>query len=140
MSVQFGDAESLQPLSVISAVEDIPFLASLEDFLFLRTDLRADLRVHLFFQFQQRRDYVHDFLADRVAVLDKVHFGTGHEKIDDSVGQSNRLFAAQAHVNEGSVSFRERAALLLSCTSLDRMLPFASSLLSNAPISRAPLH
>jgi hypothetical protein len=52
VGVHFGDAEALESLGIIFAVEDVPLFAALEDFLFLRRDLGADIRVNLLFELQ----------------------------------------------------------------------------------------
>ena len=85
MSVNFGDAQPFESLAIISAVQDVPLFAALEDFFFLRGDLRADFGINLFFELQQRRKNVDDFLANGVAVFDEIYFGTGDEKINNAM-------------------------------------------------------
>ncbi len=50
--VDFGDAETLEALGVILAVEDVPLLAAFEDFLLLRGDLGAHFGIDLLFELQ----------------------------------------------------------------------------------------
>src|SRR5271170_934430 len=106
MGVDFGDAEALESFGVVFAVKDVPLLAAFEDFLLLRADLGANFRIDLLLELQQCGENGDDFLADGVAVFDEINALAGNEKIDDAVGESNRLFAAQAHLNGESISFR----------------------------------
>src|SRR5271170_107784 len=91
MRVDFGDAESLETFGVVLAVEDVPLFTALDDFLFLRTDFRADVGIHLLLKFQERGDNGDDFLADGVAVLHKIDFGAGNEEVDDAMREANRF-------------------------------------------------
>jgi hypothetical protein len=114
VSVDFGDAQALEPFGVILAVEDVPLFAALEDLFFLRTNFRADVRVYLLLKFEKRGDNGDDFLANSVAVLDKIDFRTGNKKVDDAMGEANRFFAGESHISGELISFRGQADPSLS--------------------------
>src|ERR1700685_4858963 len=76
----FFPPKALHTCGVILAVNDVPFLAAFEDFLFLPADLGADFGIDLLFQFQERGKNIDDFVADCVAVLDEVYIWTGQQK------------------------------------------------------------
>jgi hypothetical protein len=95
--LDFGYAHAFQAFGVVFAVEDVPLFAAFEDFFFLRSDFRADFRVHLGFDFQQRGDDGDNFLADGVAVFDEIHVRTGDQEINDAMGEAYGFFACQSH-------------------------------------------
>jgi hypothetical protein len=96
-SLHFGYAHAFQAFGVVFAVENVPLFAAFEDFFFLGGNFGANFGVYLGFDFQQRRNDVDDFLADGVAVFDEVHIRTGHEEINDAMGEAYGFFACQSH-------------------------------------------
>ena len=92
-------AEALHPFGVILAVDDVPFLAAFEDFLFLGADLGADFGVHLLFELQERGKNIDDFVADGVAVLDEVDVRAGDQKIENFMREANGFFAAESNIS-----------------------------------------
>src|SRR5882672_225829 len=88
-----GNAQAAKFVGVILAIEDVPLLAVFEDFLFLRRNLLADFEVGLFFFVERRGQDLHYLLADRVAVLNKLHVVAGDQHVSNLMGQSDNLFA-----------------------------------------------
>lgn len=89
-----GDSHPAHLFTIILAVEDVPFLAAFENFLLLRTDLLADLGVHLLFFFEETEKNLYHVLPNGGAVFDEFHILDGHENVGNDVGQAHGLFTA----------------------------------------------
>src|SRR5579859_2209014 len=95
-----GDGGNSQPakfVGVILAVKDVPLLAILKNFFFLRGDFLAHFEIRLFFFVKSSRQDLHDLLADGVAVFHEFHVVAGNQHVRDLMGDSYNLFAAQSH-------------------------------------------
>ena len=73
-----NDSHAAHLFRVIFAVEQIPFFASFQNFLFLRTDFFPDFGVHRFFFLQQVLQDLQGLLADRIPVLDEFNIVTSN--------------------------------------------------------------
>src|SRR5579859_5012862 len=92
-----GDSQPAKLVGIILAVEDVPLLAILKNFFFLRGDFLADFEIRLFFFVKSSRQDLHDLLADGVAVFHKFHVVAGNQHVRDLMRDSYNLFAAQSH-------------------------------------------
>jgi hypothetical protein len=88
------DAHPPHLFAIIFSIEDVPFLAALENLFFLGTDLLTNLRVHLLFLFEQAQQEIYHVLADRSAVLDELNVIHRDENIGNNVGQADCFFPA----------------------------------------------
>ena len=89
------DSELLDFLVVVLAVEDVPFLAALEDGALLAFDLLAGSGVDLGFGLEHLFQDAADFQADTVAVLDELHPLLRGQGVRDGVRQLVELVAAE---------------------------------------------
>src|SRR6266576_7063251 len=92
-----GDAHAAKLILVILLVEDVPLLASFEDFLFLRSDSLADFQFDLLFLFERGGQNLHHLLANGVAVVDEFHVFAGDKHFGDLVREPYDFFAGEAH-------------------------------------------
>src|SRR5579859_6273556 len=92
-----GDSQPAKFVGIILAVEDVPLLAILKNFFFLRGDFLADFEIRLFFFVKSSRQDLHDLLADGVAVFHEFHVVAGNQHVRDLMGNSYNFFAAQSH-------------------------------------------
>src|SRR5712691_5245013 len=91
------DAHAPKLIVVILLMKNVPLFAAFQNFLFLRSDALADFQLNLFFFSQNRRKYLHDLLADGVAVLDEFHVVAVNKHFRNLVREADNFFAAQAH-------------------------------------------
>ena len=92
-----SDAHAAKLILVIFLVQDVPLLAALEDFLFLRSDSLADFQFDLLFFFQRGSQNLHHLLANGIAVVDEFHFCAFNKHVRDLVREPYDFFAGEAH-------------------------------------------
>src|SRR5690348_3054896 len=90
-------AQFLHFLVVVLAVENVPFLGTFQDGALLVLDFLAGSGVNFGFLAKQFLQDAADFQADAVAVLDKLHFIHGGQRVSDGMGQLVDLVAVQSH-------------------------------------------
>src|SRR6266581_1766401 len=91
------DAHAPKLIVVILLMKNVPLFAAFQNFLLLRSDSLADFQLNLFFFSQNRRKYLHDLLADGVAILDEFHVVAVNKHFRNLVREADDFFAGQAH-------------------------------------------
>src|SRR5437016_4409271 len=90
-----GDAHAAKLILVILLVEDVPLLATFQDFFFLRSDSLAHFQFDLLFLFERGGQNLHHLLANGVAVVDEFHFFAGDKHFGDLVRQPYDFFSRE---------------------------------------------
>src|SRR5579864_1275507 len=91
------DAELLDFLVVVLAVEDVPLLRAFKDGPLLRIDLLASGYVDLGFLIEQLFQNLAGFLADGVGIFDKLNLVQLLQDVGNGAGQHVDLVAAESH-------------------------------------------
>src|SRR5215467_4736914 len=123
-----GDPEAPQFILVILFVQHIPLFAAFQDLFLLRGDTLADFQLNLFFVAEHGRQNLHDLLANRIAVVNKLHFVAGHEHVRDLVRQPDNLLSAQSHHFRDGFLFRMNNVPSKNCVTSTPAVPSQPSL------------
>src|SRR6266478_2407100 len=92
-----GDAHAAEFVAIILLEEHVPLFAAFEDFFLLRSNLLADLQLHLLLFLQRGCQDQHHLLPDGVPVIHKFYVVARHQHVRNLVRQSHNLFPAKSH-------------------------------------------